>query len=89
MEEIIIFVTALLRTKQSRVTKTFQMKKYFLFSFSVLSLVVFAGEDGNKKPAPLSPIATMLEDGNALLKKGQFSAAMAPRFVYVRIATTR
>lgn len=70
-------MTALIRTKSVRVTKTFQMKKYFFLSFSLIAIASFAGEDDNKKSPALSPAAVLVEDGNSLLKKGQFSAAMA------------
>jgi len=52
------------------------MKILSLVSFFLFSLASYAG-DGKKSSTPLSPIATMVEDGNNLLKKGQFSAAMA------------
>lgn len=51
------------------------MKKYILPSFILLSFTSFAGDE-KKSPAPVSP-APLVEDGNALLKKGQFSAAIA------------
>lgn len=50
-------------------------KNIFILSFLLLSLGAFASEDGSKLPAPTP--AGMVEDGNKLLSKGQFSAAMA------------
>ncbi|MBI4930394.1 MAG: PD40 domain-containing protein [Bacteroidetes bacterium] len=53
------------------------MKKYFLLSFSLLSLSLFAGGDEkNKSPMP-SPANTLVDNGNKLLTKGEFSAAIA------------
>lgn len=51
------------------------MKKIFTLSFSLIAFYALAGEDKTVPPAP-SPTASMVEDGNALLKKGQFSKAM-------------
>ena len=51
-------------------------KNIFLVSASLLSICAFASEDGSKSPAP-SPAAAMVDDGNKLLSRGQFSAAMA------------
>ncbi len=50
------------------------MKHTFLVPFLLLSVASFAGD--GKAMAPVSPLAPLVEDGNKLLSKGQFSAAM-------------
>ena len=52
------------------------MKNTLLLSSLFLSIAAFAG-DGNNGTSPVSPVAPLVEDGNKLLSKGQFSAAMA------------
>ena len=55
------------------------MNKLFLSILSLLSASVFSfagGDEKNKSPMP-SPANTLVENGNNLLKKGEFSAAIA------------
>lgn len=52
------------------------MKNIPLFFLLIIASFAFAG-DGKNCTAPVSPLAPLVEDGNKLLSKGQFSAAMA------------
>src|ERR1035438_2446187 len=56
--------------------KKFSIHAFFLILIFFTAKISFAGEDGNKKSPMLSPAAAMVEDGNKLLSKGQFSAAI-------------
>ena len=51
--------------------------KHILFITSVLLSISAFGGEGKSSSSPLSPVAPLVEDGNKLLSKGQFSAAMA------------
>lgn len=52
------------------------MKHTLLATFIIASVSAFGGDEKNAA-APVSPLAPLVEDGNKLLSKGQFSAAMA------------
>ena len=48
----------------------------FVYLFFISSTISLAGEDGNKKQPVPSSADPLVDDGNKLLSKGQFSSAM-------------